>query len=69
MHHNHRGLPKRRYKAWTVLHHFDCRAAEGTTPAARFFGRSLLDLFATVLSHIDALPQPRQRGRARVLSG
>src|SRR4029453_16375329 len=31
MQHNHRGLPKRRAKVWTVLHHFACRAADGTT--------------------------------------
>jgi hypothetical protein len=24
MHHNQRGLPKQRYKVWTVLHNFDC---------------------------------------------
>ena len=64
MHHNQRGLPKQRYKVWTVLHNFDCRAADGTTPASRFFGRSFPDLFETVLSYIDALPRPRQRDRA-----
>lgn len=36
MHHNHRGLPKRRYQAWWALHNFDCRDANGQTPAARF---------------------------------
>jgi hypothetical protein len=56
MHHNQRGLPKRRYKVWTVLHNFDCRAADGTTPASRFFRRPFPDLFETVLSHVDALP-------------
>jgi hypothetical protein len=61
MHHNHRGLPKRRYKVWTVLHNFDCRAPDGTTPASRFFRRTFPDLFETVLSHIEALPQPRKR--------
>jgi len=61
MHHNHRGLPKRRYKVWTVLHNFDCRAADGTTPASRFFQRTFPDLFETVVSHIEALPQPRRR--------
>ena len=61
MHHNHRGLPKRRSKVWTVLHNFDCRAADGTTPASRFFRRTFPDLFETVLSHIEALPQPRRR--------
>jgi hypothetical protein len=69
MHHNHRGLPKQRYKVWTVLHNFDCHDADGTTPAARFFGRSFPDLFETVLSHIEALPRPRQRDHTSVRSG
>jgi hypothetical protein len=68
MRHNHRGLPKRRHKVWTVLHNFDCRAQKGTTPAARFFGRSFPDLFETVLAKIDDLPLPRQRKRAVALS-
>jgi hypothetical protein len=61
MQHNHRGLPRRRYPVWTVLHNFDCRTADGTTPASRFFRRSFPDLFESVLSQIDALPLPRQR--------
>jgi len=61
MQHNHRGLPPQRPKVWTALHNFDGRAADGTTPAARFFGRGFPDLFATVLPHIAALPRPRQR--------
>ena len=61
MQHNHRGLPTRRYRVWTVLHNFDCRAADGTTPASRFFRRTFPDLFESVLSQIDALPMPRQR--------
>lgn len=67
MHHNHRGLPRRRYKVWTILHNFDCHAADGTTPAARFFRRTFPDLFETVLSPIEALPQPRRRKRQVVL--
>ena len=61
MHHNQRGLPKQRYKVWTVLHNFDCRAVDGTTPAVRFFRQTFPDLFETVLSHIEVLPRPRQR--------
>jgi hypothetical protein len=61
MQHNHRGLPMRRSQVWTVLHNFDCRAADGTTPASRFFRRSFPDLFERVLSQIDELPMPRQR--------
>lgn len=69
MHYNHRGLPKRRYKVWTVLHNFDCHASDGTTPASRFFRRSFPDLFETVLSKIDDLPRPRQRKQAVTLTG
>ena len=68
MHHQQRGLPKRRYKVWTVLHNFDTCAADGTTPATRFFRRSFPDLFETVLANVGALPQPRQRKRIVMLS-
>jgi hypothetical protein len=68
MQHNHRGLPLRRYQVWTVLHNFDCRATDGTTPASRFFRRSFPDLFESVLSQIDELPMPRQRRQALVAS-
>ena len=68
MHHNHRGLPKRRYKVWTVLHNFDCRAAAGTTPASRFFRRGFPDLFETVLANIEDLPRPRKRHPIMALS-
>jgi uncharacterized protein DUF6399 len=69
MHHNHRGLPKQRYKLWTILHNFDCRAADGTTPATRFFRQEFPDLFETVLSHVEDLPRPRQRNQIMALSG
>jgi hypothetical protein len=68
MHHNQRGLPKRRYKVWTVVYNFDCRASDGTTPASRFFRRGFPDLFETVLSTIDDVPRPRQRHQARAIS-
>jgi hypothetical protein len=68
MQHNHRGLPTRRYQVWTALHNFDCRAADGTTPASRFFRRSFPDLFESVLSKIDELPMPRQRRQALATS-
>lgn len=68
MHHNQRGLPKRRYKVWTVLHNFDCCAADGTTPASRFFRREFPDLFETVLSRIVDVPRPRQRHQALAIS-
>ena len=68
LHHNQRGLPKQRYKVWTILHNFDCHAPDGTTPAVRFFRRPFPDLFDTVFSRIGALPQPRRRKRQVALS-
>jgi hypothetical protein len=68
MHHNHRGLPKRRYKVWSALHNVDCRASDGSTPASRFFRREFPDLFETVLAQIDALPRSRNRQPAMALS-
>jgi hypothetical protein len=68
MQHNHRGLPTRRYQVWTVLHNFDCRASDGTTPAVRFFRREFPALFESVLSQIDALPLPRQRHQVLAVS-
>jgi hypothetical protein len=68
MPHSHRGVPLRRYQVWTVLHNFDCRAADGTTPASRFFRRSFPDLFESVLAQSDALPLPRQRRQALAAS-
>jgi hypothetical protein len=69
MQHNQRGLPKQRYKVWTVLHNFDCRASDGTTPASRFFRRSFPDLFETTLAKIEDLPRPRKRNQAMALTG
>jgi hypothetical protein len=68
MQHNHRGIPTRRYQVWTVLHNFDGRAFDGTTPASRFFRRAFPDLFESVLSQIDALPLSRQRHQALAVS-
>jgi uncharacterized protein DUF6399 len=46
------GLQAFTLKVWTVLHNFDCRATDRTTPAIRFFKRPFPDLFETVLSHM-----------------
>jgi hypothetical protein len=67
MHHNHRGLPKRRYKVWSALHNFDCRASDGSTPASRFFRRDFPNLFETVLAQIEELPRPRKRQSAMAI--
>jgi Family of unknown function (DUF6399) len=68
MPHHHRGLPKQRYTVWTALHNFDCHAADGTTPAARFFRKTFPDLFETVFANIDDFPRPRKRNQAMALT-
>jgi hypothetical protein len=68
MQHNHRGLPKRRYKVWSALYNFDGHASDGSTPASRFFRCEFPDLFENVLAQIDALPRPRERQQAKKLS-
>jgi Family of unknown function (DUF6399) len=57
---NHRGLPMRRYQVWTVRHHVDCRVAEGTPPASRFFRRSFPALCERVgiVKLLTLLPDP-----------
>ena len=37
MHHSHRGLPKHRYKVWSALHNFDCRASDGSNAGLAVF--------------------------------
>jgi hypothetical protein len=51
------------------LSDFDCRAADGTTPASRFFSRAFPGIFETVLAKIADLPQPQQRHQAMALIG
>jgi hypothetical protein len=68
MHHNHRGLPKRRYQVWRALYNFDCRASDGSTPASRFFRQEFPNLFEAVLSQIDELPRSRKRQPAMAIS-
>ena len=68
MHHNHRGLPKRRYRVWSALYNFDCRASDGSTPASRFFRCEFPNLFEEVLGQMDELPRPRKRQAAMSLN-
>ncbi len=72
VHRNQRGLPKHRDKVWTVVHNFDYRTADGTTPACRLFRRTFPDLFRNGfipyrgLTSGSATPT---RGRAKSLTG
>lgn len=60
MHHNGRGLGGRRLHALTVLHNFDTRREDGTTPAERLFEKKFPNLFEWLVDEIKELPMPRQ---------
>jgi hypothetical protein len=51
-----------------VCGHQPLEHKDGTTPASRFFRRSLPDLVESVWSQIDELPRPRQRRQAIAVS-
>ena len=55
-----RGLTTRRLAALTVIHNYDTRRPDGTTPAERLYGEKFPDLFAWLLGQRPALPLPRQ---------
>lgn len=60
IHHCGRGLSARRLKTHTVIHNFDMKRADGTTPAERLFGTKFPDLFEWLLDESGELPLPRK---------
>ena len=64
--HNGRGLSNRRLSALTVVHNYDTRRSDGSTPAERLFGGQFPDLFDWLLNQMGALPLPR-KPRQRVV--
>jgi hypothetical protein len=64
--HNRRGLPTQRLRALTVIHNYDTKRSDGSTPAGRLFEKQFPDLFDWLLSRIGALPLPR-RSRQRIV--
>ena len=65
--HNGRGLTSRRLGALTVIHNYDTRRRDGSTPAERLYGAQFPDLFDWLLDQMGALPLPRQ-SRAKYTS-
>lgn len=57
--HNRRGLPTQRLSALTIIHNYDTKRSDGSTPAERLFEKQFPDLFDWLLNRISALPLPR----------
>lgn len=63
VHHAHKGIPKQRLAALTVVHNFDIRRDDGTTPAQRLFSRQFPDLFEFLCQNVTGFAEPRRRRR------
>ena len=66
LHHASRGLDGKTLAVLTVIHNFDIRRADGTTPAQRLFGQSFPNLFEWVVDHMGDIPVPRQSSKAQL---
>lgn len=65
-HHNGRGLTNRRLGALTVIHNYDTKRSDDSTPAERLYGKQFPDLFDWLLGQMGALPLPR-KSRQRIV--
>jgi hypothetical protein len=59
--HAHKGFPEDRLKVLTVIHNFDIRRNDGTTPANRLFNKEFSDLFDFICSNVTGFKEPRSR--------
>jgi len=59
--HAHRGMSGERLKVLTVIHNYDIKRTDGTTPAQRLFGREFPDLFEFLCQNVTGFKEPRSR--------
>lgn len=61
IHHANRGMSKQRRQVLTVVHNFDTRRADGSTPAERLFQKSFPNLVDFLCENVTGVKEPRQR--------
>jgi len=61
--HAHKGFPKGRLEVLTVIHNYDIKRPDGTTPAKRLFGKDFPDLFEFLCENVTGFKEPRARKR------
>ena len=64
--HSHRGIPKQRLQVLTIIHNYDVKRANGTTPAQRLFKKPFPDLFEFICANVTGFKEPR-RGKSKTL--
>jgi Family of unknown function (DUF6399) len=60
LHHSGRGFTEQTLKVLTIIHNFDIKRDDGTTPAQRLFEQPFPDLFEWVVPRMGELPRPRR---------
>lgn len=60
IHHGQKGIPKKKLKALTVIHNFDTKRTDGTTPAQRLYGKEFPDLFEFLCANVTGFKEPRK---------
>lgn len=61
MNHGCKGVPNKRLEVLTVVHNYDIRRDDGSTPAQRLFQRDFPDVFEFVLQSVTGFKEPRKR--------
>lgn len=59
--HAQKGFSKQRLKVLTVIHNYDIRRSDGTTPAQRLFDKEFPDLFEFLCQTVTDFKEPRKR--------
>lgn len=67
LHHASRGFSPERLNALTIIHNFDVRRADGTTPAERLFEQKFPPLFEWLVGQVQYLPLPRKSKKVQEL--
>ena len=67
LHHASRGFSPELLNALTIIHNFDVRRADGTTPAQRLFEQEFSSLFEWLVGQVQYLPLPRKSKKAQEL--
>ena len=65
LHHATRGFSPELLHALTIIHNFDTRRADGSTPAERLFEQSFPDLFEWLVGQVQGLPLPRKSKKSQ----
>ncbi len=60
-----RGFSAQSLKALTIIHNFDLKRPDGSTPAQRLFGHPFPDLFEWLLKNAGDLLMPRKSSKAQ----